>query len=304
MSPSPLPFAPAGPPAARTAAGGSFFLLACLLAGAAGEAPAQSGPVRLRLSPESGQSLLYAYRVDTRIEAPREFGGTRSFRFRLRLRQTAREASGDTVDHRVEILTAAVEGDSLVRRLLPDVGRYAGDTVDARITRSGRVADLGATPRGRAGPAQVQQVMRQSGFPILPVRAVGVGDSWTDTTEILTGMAQALGGGRIRAVSTSTLEEVTRTTGTTVARISVATRYSFLPGSSRQAAIRADMSGSGKATVRFDVDRGRYLSSEASRDFTVNLTIPGTTQPRSVQVDTESSARLLQEASGGASGSR
>ena len=297
-------------PVERTA-----LLPAALLAAAAAvagvpSAPAQevpraastsgdSAPVYLRLSPEPELAVTYAHRVRARVDAPPELGGGQSLRSRMRLRQTPVRIGADSLDVRIEVLDLSLSADSVPEEQLPDLARHEGATYLARMTTRGELVRM-STGEGGAGGSRaggispVQRSVRMSAFPALPDDPVRPGDSWTDTTLVETGVMQGMGEGTTVAVSRTTLEELRREGGTRVADLSVVTSYTFRRADSARSAIRADMSGSGSASVRFDVTNGRYLHSESAQDYTVNLRYPKSSRTYSVRFHVDSEAQLVQ----------
>lgn len=254
--------------------------------------------VRLRLRPDSGKTLTYAHRVRARMEAPPQLGGGQTLESRMRLRQTAVRVGSDSVDYRMELVDIRLSADSVPEDQLPDLTRYEGTTFLARMTTGGELVRLnrqdGTAASGEPdGMAPVQRSVRMSGFPSLPGGSVLPGDSWVDTTVVETGVMRDMQQGRTFAVSRTTLEGLTQEGGSLVATLSVTTAYTFRPADSSRAALRADMSGSGSSSVRFDVTHGRYLRSESAQDYTVNLRYPDSSRTFSVRFSLESEAQLV-----------
>lgn len=261
-----------------------------------------TAPVHLRLSPEEGESLVYTYRLQARLEAPPEFGGNRRVETRMRLRQTAREVSGDTLRYLMQIQELAMESDSATRSQLLDPRRFEGKTLSARITRRGEVLHLGSPGARKNSPQQIEQSMLQAGFPTLPDGPVRVGQTWTDTARMPTAVLQGMGGGNTVAVSRTTLEGVEREGTTQVARLAVETTFDFLREGRGGQPLQADMSGSGRSTVRFDVDRGRYLSSTGTQSYRVEMKLPGSADSVSIRFDVDSEVRLTDSSDGDGGG--
>jgi len=266
---------------------------------ATGSTPGDSAPVYLRLSPEPELPLTYAHSVRARVDAPPELGGGQSLRSRMRLRQTPVGIGTDSLDVRIEVVDIGLSADSVPEEQLPDLARHEGATYLARMTTRGELVRMsrgegGGGPGRAGGISPVQRSVRMSAFPALPEAPVRPGDSWTDTTLVQTGVMQGMGEGTTVAVARTTLEELRREGSTRVADLSVVTSYTFRPADSARSAIRADMSGSGSASVRFDVTNGRYLHSESAQDYTVNLRYPKSSRTYSVRFHVESEAQLVE----------
>lgn len=283
-------------------------LFAVVAAAAALPAASRSGPaqeraareeaVRLRLTPDSGRTLTYAHRTRARMEAPPQLGGGQSLEFRMRLRRTAVRLGDDSLDYRMELTDVRLSADSVPLGQLPDVTRHEGRTFRARMTTRGELVRLrveagSAAPARPGGIAPVRRSVRMSGFPPLPDAPVRPGDAWTDTTLVETGLARGMQEGTTVAVSRTTLEEVEREGESRIATLSVVSSYSFRPADSARSAVRADVSGSGSSTARFDVTHGRYLRADSSQDFTVNFRFPDTSRVHSVRLTVDSEAQLV-----------
>lgn len=269
--------------------------------GAAAQAdpdPAGGDPIQLRLRPDSGQTLTYAFRVRAEMETPPQLGSDRSLESRMRLRQTAVRVRPDSIDYRMELSDIRLSADSVAEDQLPNLTRYEGTTFLARMTARGELVRLdrtggpvGGEPRGIS---PVRRSVRMSGFPPLPRERVRRGDSWVDTTVVETGVMRGMQEGRTLAVSRTTLDSLTRAGESLVAALSVSTTYSFRRADSAEAGLEADMSGSGSSTARFDVTHGRYLESRSAQDYTVNLRYPDTPRALSVRFSVEGEARLVE----------
>lgn len=262
------------------------------------ESADDSGPVYLRLSPEPDRTLTYAHRVRVEVDAPPQLGGERALETRMRLRQTPIRIGADSLDVRIRIAEIGLSADSVSRERLPELSRSRGATYRARMTTRGelvRIAESDSVEEGArtTGVSPVEQSVRMSGFPTLPEEPSRPGDSWVDTTRVRTGVLRGMREGTTLAISRTTLEELRREGGSRIALLSVVTTYTFRPADSARSAVRADMSGSGSSAVRFDVTHGRYLRSESSQDYTVNIRYPGSSRTYSVRFRVESEAQLL-----------
>lgn len=294
----------------------SRLLAALAVASGAAAAPLPAGaqqrastaePVYLRLSPEPDRSLVYAHRIRAEMEAPPELGGSRSLTSRMRLRQTPVRVGADSLDLRIEVEAISVSADSVPGERLPDLTRHRGAVYLARLTTRGELVSMGGDGSGgggvgRGGVSPVRRSVRMGGFPTLPDEPVRPGDSWVDTTRVEAGVVQGMmTEGTTVAVSRTTLEELRREGETRLAELSVVTSYSFERADSVPSSVRADMSGSGSSTVRFDVGNGRFLHAESGQDYTVNVGLPDSPRTLSVRFRVESEARLVEV--GGAVGS-
>lgn len=259
-----------------------------------------SDPVYLRLSPEPELTLTYAHRVRARVEAPPQLGGDQFLKSSMQLRQTPVRVGADSLDVRIEIADLGLSADSVPEEQLPDLTRHEGAVYLARMTTRGELVRMSAGSEGNGrrrpsagGIAPVERSVRMSAFPTLPDAPVRPGDTWVDTTRVETGVMRGMGEGTTLAVSRTTLEELRQEGKTRVAELSVVTSYTFEPADTARSGIRANMSGSGSASVRFDVTDGRYLHSESAQDYTVNLRYPGSGRTYSVRFRVESEAQLV-----------
>lgn len=255
------------PAAARMA------LVAAALLLSAAPASAQEAPVVLRLTPQQGQSLTYRYEQDVDIDLPPEFGGSQAVRSRLVLEQTARGVRGDTLRYTTRVHEVSVDvnggGDAL------DFSRFEGQAFDATMTRRGEIVRLRPQGQAPSGVEQIEESMRQVGFPLLPPAAVRVGESWTDTTRVEAGTMGVPADGDIVSVNRTTLERLTREGERTVAHLSVSTRFGFEPRRGGLAAMNVEVTGSARDTVRFDVTGGKYLDAGGRQNFVMDMSMPG-----------------------------
>lgn len=234
------------------------------------------------------------------MDAPAELGGGQSLESRMRLRRTPVAVGADSLDLRIEILDISLSSEDVPEEQLPDLTRHEGTSFLARMTTRGELVHMDRTQEdpgvgGTGGISPMRRSVRMSGFPTLPEDPVRPGDTWVDTTRIPTGVMRGMGEGTTLTVSRTTLEGVSRQGQTRVAELSVVSTYAFRPAdSARAGGRRANMSGSGSATVRFDVSNGRYLHSESSQDYTVNLGLPSADRAFSVRFRVENEAQLVE----------
>ena len=243
----------------------------------------QEAPVTLRLDGRSGDRAVYGYEQRIDLQMPPEFGGEQSILSRLVVDQRVDGIDETSIRYLAEVREIGVEMENSPGGDL-DVSRFQG--------RLREVTAVGGTD---LGVAQLQQSMRQVGFPILPPRPVRVGDSWVDTTRIDAAAMALPAEGEIVSVSRTTLERLVRTADGTIARLAVETEFHFEPGEGAIPSMRVEVRGRRGDDVRFDVERGRYLTSEGTQEFEMTMAIPGATGSLSIRGTATSSAERLPE---------
>lgn len=266
--------------------------LATLLAlRAPSPAAAQDGPVSLRLDPESAGSATYRYEQEIHLRMPAEFGGARDISSRLLLRQTPRGVGEDTLRYLAEVREIAVDagGDGPAS---PDVSRYRGRSYEMRMTRRGELLSLRPVESGGSGATQLEESLRQFGFPLLPRRPVRVGDRWTHTRRVDATAMALPARGKIVAVNRATLRGLERRGGRTIARFRVESTYRFEPDPRAAPGMRVELTGTRTDDVRFDVTGGRFLDADGRHEFTVRLSIPGAPGSFTIRGDAERKAAL------------
>lgn len=249
-------------------------------------------PVTLRLDPAQGETLTYRFRQDVNLDLPPQFGGgTRAVRARLLLRQTARDVRGDTLRLRTLVREASVDMNG--SRDAMNFSRFEGQRFDASVTRRGELVRLEPLGRAPSGVGQVEESVRQIGFPLLPPRPVEVGDAWVDTTRVEAGTLGVPADGDVISVHRTTLERLTNDGGRQVAHLSLRTRFGFEPRRGGMVGMNVETSGSARDTVRFDVDDGKFLSASGRQELVMNLSLPGSSSAFVVRATGRRTAELV-----------
>jgi hypothetical protein len=264
--------------------------------GAPATAVAQEGPVMLQLSARTGETDTYRYEQNVNLQLPAEFGGAQSIASRLVLSQTAMSVSDDRIQYLAEIKDVSVEMTENPLGADLDFSKYKGQQFDMAMTRQGQLLGLemaGANPAAQ----QIQQSMRQVGFPQLAGSPVRVGDTWTDTTRAdAAGMGVPVDGDII-SINRTTLERLTELGERTIANLSVQTTFTFQPRAEAGLGMSVEMIGSRSDDVRFDVTNGRFIVSAGSQSFTLNIGMAGLGGGFLIEGDSRSSAQLLEQGS-------
>lgn len=255
--------------------------------------PAQEALVTLRLEARAGDSATYRYEQRIDLRMPPEFGGEQRVASRLVVEQRAEEVSEPSIRYLAQVREVRVEMESSPTAGDLDFSRFEGQRFRMTVDRRGRLQSM--TPLDDAGPGvdQLQQSMRQVGFPSLPPGPVRVGESWVDTTRIDAAAMALPAEGEIISVSRTTLERLVGTGRDRVAELRVETDFRFEPGGATIPGMRVDLTGSRSDRVRFDVARGRFLDSTGTQEFEMTMGIPGAASSLSIEGTATSRAELL-----------
>lgn len=275
----------------HTARTGAVALLPVLAWGLL--ASEQEGPVTLRLEARPGEAAAYRYAQEIDLRMPPEFGGDQRVVSRLAVRQRAERVREASIRYLAEVLEVSVrmEGSAAAEEL--DFSRFEGQRFRMTVDRRGRLQEI--VPIGEPGPGfeQLEQSMRQIGFPVLPEDPVTVGESWVDTTRIDAAAMALPAAGEIVSVSRATLRGISRDGGTAVADLLVETDFHFEPGGGAMPGMQVEVTGSRKDEVRFDVTRGRFLEADGTQEFRMKMAIPGARSSLSIEGSAASRAELL-----------
>lgn len=281
-------------PVARPAATATLAALAGLVAlfGMPLPAAAQDA-VTLRLGAHQGETATYRFEQDLNFQMPPEFGGDQQVRSRLVLAQAVQRVVGDTIHYRTEVEDIAVEmaGSQATGDL--DFSQFQGQHFVSTVTRRGEVLNLEMPGAAEAGE-QIEHSLRQVGFPILPQRAVRVGESWVDTVRVDASAMALPAEGEIVSINRTTLRGLSRSGESTIAELDVETTFSFEPGARAMPGMQVEMSGTRADDVRFDVTRGRFLGATGRQDFTLEMAMPGASGSFTIQGTAESRATLVE----------
>lgn len=272
-------------------------LLALALSGAAvlaGGLLAQeeTRPVMLRLDSREGASVTYVYEQAVDLIMPDEFGGEQTIRSSMILAQTTREITDEVIRLVTEVVDLSVEASGFPLAEQLDASAMRGRQFDMEVTRQGRLVDIGLTSADAAA-GQIQQSLRQVGFPVLAAEPVRPGDTWQDTIHADPGSMGVPVDGTIVYVNHTTLERLSGAEGAVVAHLLVETTFRFEPGDVSLVGLSVEMSGSRADAVRFDVTNGRFLAARGQQDFTMSMAVAGSSGSFSVEGTARSSARLV-----------
>lgn len=262
----------------------ALLALSVLVLGAASPAAAQEEPVLLRLKPHQGQADTYRFESELTLETASEMPQApprQTIRTRMVVRQAAETVGEETIDYVSEIEDYEVDleipgMDSTTRERVKQGAEQAeGARFRLSVTPTGRVTelDLGELAATGQGSNQLEQTLRQMGFPYFPDRPVSAGESWSHEQSMdWSGMGLPIQGDLVTE-SRSTLEELTREGDSTVARILVESTFAFEPAGGGQG-WEIELSGSSAQRLRFDVTAGRLLGGRGSQDFVFTIRVP------------------------------
>lgn len=267
---------------------------ACLQAGSGVAAlGAQEGPVTLRLEARRGDTSAYRFEQRIDLEMPPEFGGRQEVGSLLVVGQRVERVDEDSIRYMAEVRDVTVEMDSAPMGSDLDFSRFEGQRFRMTLSRSGELLSVEPVEGAAPGAAQLQQSIRQVGFPTLPRGPVRVGDTWVDTTRVDASAMALPAAGEIVSVNRTTLRRLLSAGEATVAELAVETAFRFEPEVRPMPAMQVDVSGTRSDTVRFDVTRGRFLTSTGSQSFEMTMAIPGASGSLSIQGTATSRAELL-----------
>ena len=281
---------------------------AALLALVAVSAPAavagQDGPVRLRLEARQGETATYRFENTTHVTPPPSMGMETTADVTVVLRRRVEEVEGDTIrfvstveDYRLDLESESQDVRSQLRGMAEKSRRDAlGSEFPIAVTRRGEVLRIGERAGAAGGGSRLEQSLRQLTFVTLPREPVSAGDRWESRDTMDASAFRIPVEGQVAVRSVATLQRIFRRDGGRVAEIGVESTFDFRPSDTGQQMMKVEMTGSSAQTVRFDVDRGRFLSSSGAQDFTVNLSLPGQVEGSfTVQGNSESSATLVED---------
>lgn len=296
-----------------TAVPAAYLALLFLLAGLLGPALAvpakgqpadRQDPVELRLRATEGETLTYRHDTRLQVTPPPGMGQQTVVNSTVVLSRTTRSMQGDTIRYAAQIddfrleMDAGQEGLDRQLETMADSAREAvvGRRFELVMTTGGRLLTVAVDDDGRLGADQLRQSLRRLQFAVLPEGPVEVGESWSYRT---TSASSAFGlpvAGEVVIEHTGTLKGLTRREGSLVADLQVESSLAFRADSA--AAVQVQMEGSGARNVRFDVERGLYLSSSGAQDFTIQLSVPGAQGTQTIRGEAESTTRLVETSAG------
>lgn len=253
----------------------------------------QEEPVALRLEARPGDTATYRFQQQIDLQMPPELGGDQQVDSRLVVQHRVERVDDESIQYLAEVRDVGVEMEASAMTGDLDFSRFKGQRFRMTLSRRGELREM--EPVGEAGPGaeQLQQSMRQVGFPVLPARPVGVGDTWVDTTRVDAAAMALPAQGEIVSVNRATLKRLVRAGDATVAELAVETSFRFEPGSGAMPGMEVQVTGNRSDTVRFDVTRGRFLTSSGIQEFEMRMAIPGATGALSIKGTARSRAELL-----------
>lgn len=278
-------------------------LCAVPLLWAAGPGADAPRDVRLRLKGEPGDSATYRYETRVSITPPPPMGAPTEVTTRLVVLRTLESVTPDSLRYRARIedffVDVASENDVARGQLENRAEQARQNAVGSRfwltVTPSGEMIRLRREEGGAVEGARVERSLRHLTFAELPRGPVAVGDSWTGTDTL---DAVAFGSpmpGTVVADVRTTLASIDRSGDRPVAVLRVEGTYELHQDTAAASrGFTGEMQGSSARTVRFDVERGRFLGVQGSQDMTVNLSVPGAPGGSlSVRTSVRHSARLV-----------
>ncbi len=237
--------------------------------------------VRLELGGAQGDWLRYSHRSDLLVQLPTDLGGPATTRTTIRLLNVVDAVSIDAIAYVTTLEEVALEVRPAPSEL-PDLSGIQGLQFHHTASRAGRTLSLRlAGQSSEAGPGLLEQLenwLSQLGFPPLPEGAVAVGEEWSETVPV---PAMALGlAVDYDLVQTRTvrLSEIRSVGSSSVAFLTVTTRWKPSSERSGTGGGVASVRGSAEQIVRFDTKRGRFLGSTGTSELEIVLTPEGRAQ--------------------------
>lgn len=239
--------------------------------------------VELRLKGSVGDVTSYSIEAMQNIQLPDEFGGEQSMQASMTVESRVTEVRGDTLVRVLTVKDPVIEGTQQI-----DMTGVAGKEFTQEITMTGQTVSF-ASPEGLgAGGASVASSLEQFGSLRLPTKAVGVGDSWTDTVRAEGAPLGLPAEGEMVTVSTITVTGISEDAGNTIADLSVESAVLFEPAADSAAGMDIEMTSDVVSNVRFDATNGVILGSSSASDFAASISGAGVPGPISIYGNTES----------------
>ena len=244
---------------------------------------AQQG-VLLRFTPPVGQVTHYRNVNQTWMQIPGMSSGDTSVPTMTQTMYTTKTVTAASGSSRVVSTTV----DSSARQMpgmegmMPSGDMFRGMVTIQRIDPLGRVDSVSVTPPPGADPMVAEALQRgassnRSSLP-LPERALGVGDSWTDSLSLP--LSAGMGGALTTFHLTYRLDRIERVGGARVAVISMTGAVGTV-GAGAAGAATGTMSGQ----FRFDLDASRLIS--VTNDMTGEIQGPSGSMPMRSHTVTE-----------------
>jgi hypothetical protein len=236
---------------------------------------------RLSLSGSPGEWLRYSARSELLIDLPADLGGPTTTRTTISWLDLVQGVIDGSIEYLTTIERITVDARPAPSEV-PDLSPLQGLQFHRTASRNGRTLDVRLSGREEAaGPGlleQVQSWLARLGLPPLPEAPVRVGDTWSETIPV---PAMALGLAvdyDVVQVRTVRLDAVRAAGRSRVAFLSVTTDWAPTSEASGAGGTISSIRGTARQTVRFDVDRGRFLGSTGTSQLEFVLRPPGGAQ--------------------------
>ena len=251
--------------------------------------------VRLALTASPGDWLRYHHRSDLVIHLPDDLGGTATTRTSITWLDLVDGVSAAGIDYVTTIERITLEAYPPPPEV-PDLSGFQGLQFFRRTSRAARTLDVRLSGRTEgAGPALLEQVQAwysQLGLPPLPEDPVREGDTWSETVPVpalVLGLAVDYDVVQERSVR---LDGVRLAGRTRIAILSVSTVWESTPEPGGAGGTITSLRGTATQTVRFDLDRGRFLGSTGTSELQFVLKPEGAAQYVAVSASGRQVTRL------------
>ena len=237
--------------------------------------------VDLRLKGSPGDMGSYAVDATRSFQLPDEFGGEQTLHATMTVHSTVADVKADTIHYTLTVEDPSVEFSGAGGAQSPDLSMFEDQEFTVVLTANGEAVDF-VSPEGLGqGGATVAASLSQFGSLPLPGAAVGVGDSWSDTTRADGAMGLPASGEMI-TISTVTVTGISEKGGITIADLSVEAEFAFEPAADAEGEPEVDMTGAVVSNVRFDATNGVILGSSSASDFAADISGAGVPGPISI----------------------
>jgi hypothetical protein len=250
--------------------------------------------ISLRLAGSVGQTLPYLHDKRLSLRLPAELGGEATTRTRLRLDQRIESRGPDSIVIGSEIREFRFDVQPRPDQL-PDLSRMEGLRFRSTATRSGRIYRIEI--EGASGPVekamrdQVENWLRELGFPTLPPGPVRIGESWTDTTRVpLSALLGLQGESQAVEIRTTRLASIEPGSERPEARLEVETRWT---DDGEAPAPDVSVRGASTQIVRFDIDAGVFLDSRGTSRIRVEIGSGTGVAPLRIEAEGSYETRLI-----------
>jgi hypothetical protein len=226
--------------------------------------------VELRLKGSPGDTGSYAIDATRSFQLPDEFGGEQTLHATMTVHSRVAEVKADTIYYTLTVEEPSVDFIGANGGQTPDLSMFENQEFTVVLTTQGEAVDfVSPDGLGQAGAAVAASLSQFGSLP-LPAAAVGVGDSWSDTT--WTDGAMGLpASGQMVTISTITVTGISEKGGATIADLSVEAEFVFEPTADTEGEPEVDMTGAVVSNVRFDATNGVILGSSSASDFAADI---------------------------------